>query len=526
MPFRKPLTKEKISRYIKEIQPFKQAFDLINEHVVITDENANIIYGNQAAEKNTGFKAAEMIGKNPGDLWGGQMPKDFYEAMWRKIKMDKEPFVGEVRNRRKDGTEYWQEVHISPIINGQGEAKFFIGIETNITRRKEKEKTIEEVIEIIKSKLPESLIAMSGEKVYRRPISVSKLEHYLNEVQPLKKSFDLLDDHVLITDDNANILYANKAAERNTGFSIEEMLGKNPGDLWGGNMPNEFYEAMWRKIKTEKQPFVGEVRNRRKDGTEYWQEIHISPVLDEAGEVKFFIAIEPNITDQKEKQRFKEDFISVLGHQLRSPLAATKWALEILRERGKMGGDEQRLLEEVYRKNKELIVLIEDLLVLSRVGAVELTKEAIDLPVEIEKIIEATKKEFPKTSFSFKKTGARFPLIANKSLTLQLFSNIISNAAKYSAEEKGTVAIILKQGEAVYDFSCENNGAVIKEEDQPKIFSKFYRSTEEDRYKRKSIGLGLYIVKLVADTFGWSVTFQSPAKNSEGTIFYVKVPVR
>src|SRR3989344_5241991 len=147
-------------------------------------------------------------------------------------------------------------------------------------------------------------------------------------LEKLKVAFDAVADHVVITDKDANILYANGAVEKMTGFPLEEVIGKNPADLWGGNMPQDIYEKMWHTIKTEKKPYVGEVQNKRKDGTFYWQEVHISPVLDDLGEAKFFIGIEPNITDRKEREKFSEEFVSILAHQLKNLLTTIRWALE------------------------------------------------------------------------------------------------------------------------------------------------------------------------------------------------------
>lgn len=133
----------------------------------------------------------------------------------------------------------------------------------------------------------------------REPLSEHELAEAREEIRPLTDGFDLLGDHVVITDAKGNILYANKAAEQHTGFSLSEMLGKNPGDLWGGIMEKKNYEAMWHVIKVEKKPYRGEVQNRNKAGELYWQELSIFPVLDEQGEAKFFIAIEPDITIRK-----------------------------------------------------------------------------------------------------------------------------------------------------------------------------------------------------------------------------------
>jgi PAS domain S-box-containing protein len=149
MSYRIPMTAEKLAALQKEIEPLTAAFDLLTEHIQITDENANIIYANKAAEEQTGFSITEMIGTTSGDLWGGLMPKEFYAQMWKTIKIDKKPFVGEVKNKRKDGTEYWQEVRISPVLDENGDIKIFIGIEPNITLRKKVEAESKEKYETV-----------------------------------------------------------------------------------------------------------------------------------------------------------------------------------------------------------------------------------------------------------------------------------------------------------------------------------------------------------------------------------------
>lgn len=105
----------------------------------------------------------------------------------------------------------------------------------------------------------------------------------------------MISDSIVITDTDSNILYANKAAQEKSGFSQEEMLGKNPGDLWGGHMPKEVYEEMYHTLKDLKQSWHGQVKNRRKDGTEYWQWLRVNPILDSGNECMYFVAIEPDI---------------------------------------------------------------------------------------------------------------------------------------------------------------------------------------------------------------------------------------
>lgn len=132
------------------------------------------------------------------------------------------------------------------------------------------------------------------------------------EIEPLTHGFNWVDDHVVVTDADGNILYANEGAAHHTGFSKEEMMGKNPGDLWGGRMEPKFYEDMWHTLKVLKVPFRGEVKNRNKDGTEYWQELRVFPIFDEHDDVRFMIGIEPDVTVRKVGEELQDQYVKEL----------------------------------------------------------------------------------------------------------------------------------------------------------------------------------------------------------------------
>lgn len=366
----------------------------------------------------------------------------------------------------------------------------------------------------------------NSNKNFRTPLLPDHLEQYLAVVKDLKWGFDMVSDHVVVTDPNANILYANKAAEKNTGYSIEEMIGKNPGDLWGGDMSKEFYEKMWEVIKIEKQPFVGEVKNKRKDGTQYWQEIHISPVLWENGDVKFFIGIEPDITEKKDKEVFRDEFMSILAHQLKNPLTSVKWTLDWITKRGRLTQEQQDAVSAIYRSNQSLIDLVADLMTVTRIGSVEAKSEEINLIEEIERIISDLTSKNPGIAFFFDHESA-CSIISNRSFVVQIFSNIIVNAAEYSDKAAGKVSIRLKKDGDCYVCSVEDNGIGIPIKDQPNIFSKFFRASNAAGAKENGTGLGLFIVKMICDSLKWSISFKSPATDRQiGTIFFLKIPIR
>jgi PAS domain S-box-containing protein len=149
MPTHRALPQTELHRAVKRIAPFSRAFDLLREHVVITDSDAHVRYANAAAEQATGFSLHDMLGKNPADLWGGHMSKDFYARMWQRIKHERLPFAGDVRNVRKDGEESWQELRISPVVDTRGKILFFVAVESVVTERKKRERTREEMASVL-----------------------------------------------------------------------------------------------------------------------------------------------------------------------------------------------------------------------------------------------------------------------------------------------------------------------------------------------------------------------------------------
>jgi len=120
---------------------FEEAVANTTQHIIITDPDGVIIYANGAVEKTTGYPPEEVIGATPA-LWGRQMPREVFDELWRTIKVEKKSFQGELVNKRKDGTLYHVFANISPVLDSYNEVKFFIGMETDISKQKEFEKLL------------------------------------------------------------------------------------------------------------------------------------------------------------------------------------------------------------------------------------------------------------------------------------------------------------------------------------------------------------------------------------------------
>jgi PAS domain S-box-containing protein len=149
------------------------------------------------------------------------------------------------------------------------------------------------------------------------------LNEKTRELQKFKLAVENASDQIVISDRDGIVLYANLALEKTNGWSPKEAVGKKAGSLWGGLMEKTFYQSMWQIIKGKKQVFQSEVINKKRDDTFYTAMLTIYPILDAQGEVEFFVAIERDITKEKDekvnliRQRRKDEaLLSSIGEGL------------------------------------------------------------------------------------------------------------------------------------------------------------------------------------------------------------------
>jgi PAS domain S-box-containing protein len=138
---------------LQDLQNFQLAVENATDQIIITDPNGIVLYANKAIEEFTGFPREEILNKKAGHLWGRNMPREFYDNLWKTIKEDKKKFSAEILNKKQNGQEYTAELHIAPVLGTSGEIKFFIGIERDITKFKEIEREKTEIISLASHQL-------------------------------------------------------------------------------------------------------------------------------------------------------------------------------------------------------------------------------------------------------------------------------------------------------------------------------------------------------------------------------------
>src|SRR3989344_3334384 len=153
---------------------------------------------------------------------------------------------------------------------------------------------------------------------------------------------------VAVTDANGTILYANDQFVHISKYSREELIGKNHRVLKSGYHKPEFYQNLWSTI-SRGEVWRGDIKNRAKDGSFYWVDTSIAPVLGEYGAPARYVAVRFPITEQKRLDEAKSHFISVASHQMRTPLTAIRLYTEVLaaEETGKLNATQKEYIQDV-----------------------------------------------------------------------------------------------------------------------------------------------------------------------------------
>lgn len=372
-------------------------------------------------------------------------------------------------------------------------------------------------------------MAESLEKFYQN--LDKKVKEKTRDLEKFKLAVDNASDQIVITDKEGKIIFANKATTEITGFSVDEIIGKKAGgkELWGGLMDKKFYEKFWYRIKIQKKSFKGQFENKRKNGERYIAEAHVSPILDERGEVVFFVGIEQDVTREKKIDQMKTEFISLASHQLKTPLSAVRWFLEMLinKEVGELNEKQLEFLKNIQELNLNMISLVNSLLNISRI---ELGRIIIDPePTDLKELIENTVREiYPKLKEKEQEIIIDFDprvkiINVDRRMIREVFLNLISNSIKYSpAKSKIFLSFSIVDDKIL--FKIKDQGIGIPKNEQHRIFSRFFRGSNAIKKVVEGNGLGLYLVKSIIESSGGKIWFES--EEGKGTTFYFTLPLK
>ncbi len=254
----------------------------------------------------------------------------------------------------------------------------------------------------------------------------------------------------------------------------------------------------------------------------------LSPVTGEGSLSEGLVAIYQDITDQKEVEQLKDDFLSIASHELKTPLTSIMGYAQLLNRR--LGGDARHagsddIIDVIEAQCRRMKRLVEDLLDVSRIerGSLQASQARVDLEEMIRGLADKFDKTSPKHAFRVETPGQPVTVWGDPDRLEQLLDNLLSNAVKY-APDGGPVDITLKLVEDRAEVLVRDRGIGIPEEQQARIFSRFYQAESVVRSRRfGGMGLGLFISKSIVDEMGGSIGVESTV--GEGSTFHFELPI-
>jgi two-component system phosphate regulon sensor histidine kinase PhoR len=253
----------------------------------------------------------------------------------------------------------------------------------------------------------------------------------------------------------------------------------------------------------------------------------LAPVRDEQGELLGAVTVLRDITKLKEIENIKSQFVSMVAHELRAPLAAVEGWLDVVIS-GEADGDktlERQWLQRAKERSRSLLALVNDLLEINKIeaGKVAQKMEPVEVAQVIRKTIDFLRPEADKRRISFAvNLPADLPAVpADLQDMEKLFTNLISNAIKYNVDN-GSVTVGDTVDENYVGIHIQDTGIGIAEDDLPKIFDDFFRVENEQTSHISGTGLGLTIAKKIVDSHFGHIEVKS--QPNRGSTFSVYLP--
>jgi len=358
-----------------------------------------------------------------------------------------------------------------------------------------------------------------------------------NELRKLSLAVEQSPETIIITDTMGNIEYANPKTVEITGYTFEELKGKNPNVFKSGETSPADYKELWETIKSGKQ-WSGIFHNLKKDGSLYWELARIAPIVDSNGEITNYLAIKEDITERKkinddliaseaklkEANATKDKLFSIIAHDLRGPIGNFQPILEVLtNEADLVEADRNSLMDGLLQASKTTFSLLENLLnwARSQSNGIKLSPNHINISEIIHKNVDLLSTAASQKAIRIEvKTDDNLTAFADIDSINLVIRNLLSNAIKFTPNH-GTITIFVSEIGRYIEVSIKDNGVGIKQEVIEKLFNLNSGFISSGTNQEKGSGLGLVLCKDFVEKNGGEIRVESTLGVGSKFIFTV-----
>lgn len=466
-------------------EKYRTIFENSAVAITVTDKNERIVSWNRFAEN--------LLGMTEEDLCGRPVSSLYSEDEWKRIRSYRISEKGmqptlEAQVIRKDGKVLDCDISISVLKDESGNITGSIGIMKDVSARKRAAREIKRAEEQYRAIFENSAVAIT------------------------------------VTDAEEKIISWNKFAE--------SFLGMNYEDLYLRGVSSLYPEEEWKKIRAcnirqKGMQHVLETRIYRKDGSLADVDISISVLKDVNGRITGSIGVIKDISERKRLQQLKDDFVSAVTHELRTPIGIVRESMAQFQDGllGEANDLQKRVLSTSVNCLDRLSRIIDDLLDVSKIeaGKMDLRRETIELVTLIKDVAGGFKPKMAekKLELVMEFEAETMRAEADPDRIIQVFTNLISNSIKFT--DSGTIKVAARFKEGPW-IECEvaDTGRGISEEDRIKVFSKFEQFGRKLPESEKGTGLGLSICKGIVELHGGAIEVHSNAPQGTRFIFTLR----
>lgn len=458
-----------------------QQLDLLKLHTMVNvvDRQDRLVEVNDVFLQTLGYRRDDLIGKSVAlihDQNSGPVISEIGDGLavgrgWE----------GETALRKKDGSVCFTQTTITPLHDTDGNWIGSISARTDIT----------------------------------------KATQLLAERDTALTLHELRDDVWIIDGTTGVFKYMNRIAKRRFGWNIESYQRLTIGQMTEDRDCGEILEFC-QELKASNRGFGS--REIRAFGKTF--ELSVKWLNGGTVDSRFLIMMH-DISDRLAQQRQQADFISMVSHELRSPLTSIKGSMGLLLSKaaGDLPPRAEALLEISHRNADRLVLIINDILDLEKIssGRMEFEINQCNISEMVQEVLRANAGLLQRFNLKIRNRGTDAPVFieTDANRVIQVLTNLLSNAAKFS-ESGGTIDISVEQDHSGVRVSVSDQGAGIPLKDQHKIFQRFADMANSDRSAKGGTGLGLSICKAIVDSLGGRINFGTA--EGWGTTFTFTLP--
>jgi PAS domain S-box-containing protein len=480
--------------------PYRRLAEAVYDYAIfLLDASGHIVTWNPGAQRIKGYRADEIIGQHFSRFY----PREAIERRWPQQELElaaaRGRFEDEGWRLRKDGSRFWASVVITALRDDCGAVRGFGKITRDLSERRRQEDTLRQ-----------------SEERFRLLVEAVK------------------DYAIFMLDPDGRVVSWNPGAERIKGYSAAEVIGQHFRMFY----PEEARRRHWpeQQLAAARQHgrYEDESLRLRKDGSTFWAHVVMTPVLDASGALRGYAKVTRDLTDRKriealeKAERQTSEFLAMLAHELRNPLAPISNALNLLARKPTSDPAELWVREVLQRQTGQMTRLVDDLLDVSRISrfAVVLDKKPIDLRGVVRSAADASRQWFEERSQTFEVVlpDERLMVEADEVRLNQVVQNLLHNAAKYTPNGGRITLSGAREGEHAV-VRVRDSGVGMPSDLLTSAFELFKQGSQGLERSQGGLGVGLTLVQRLVTLHGGTVDAQSDGPG-QGSEFMVRLPLR